>query len=663
MGIPLNQVDSLCLTPLHSALCCMPSSNNTAWCSIVDCLLKGGAKADTHIRFPDNVHTFSTPIAQACAGSHFDQVHQLLHFGAKDAKHDALNLCLQQDNSPVLVHLLSHLISCEDGQYSILWHHSAFPGAINPSWMADALICNWMWKTQQDAAQINNRVAYQLEMAVTKVDLSNCRLQCLPIEVFQFPSLVVLAAESNELTSLPVAHSHNATAADESQGDLPLAQSTWRCLNLQHLSLKKNNLSLLPRCLFQLPFLMTLDVSHNQLTTLPDNMWIAPQLQRCYCNNNLLACLPSNQSLYLNQAVITGQTSEVVHMRSASSRMPSFVADSTTYAVQTCKKQQLNISSSQTYLDITISRSWGADGRGQTHQTPSSSHSPPDSLQERLVKLHPSLVFEAGQQEARSSEFLGIRILLLSSNRLTHLPPDLPCLCPNLNELDVSGNQLSFVNLPYGLPRTLTSLTLNGNKFADLACCKVTPDFHFCTMPHRVDQSGEDEGTFPDGPSYCRNHSASKLHWLTSLKVKSCDLVRLDLCCPQEVEPADHAHSHSGSEQVAGNVRKGDKGLSESSESQLVSADVVCPALQYLYLNGNQLSEVPASVLSLTDLVSLHLSYNSGIIHLPRELGGLRKLREVHVEGLSLIFPPMELLGRGTVSHDIITYLQFLHQQ
>ena len=665
MEVPLNHVDYLSLTPLHSALSCMPSNNSNPWCSIVECLLKGGAKADTQIRNPDNVRVFATPLAQACAGGHFEQVHQLLHFGAKDAKYDAINLCLQQDNNPVLVELLSHLISCKDGQYSILWNYCAFPGTINPSWMADALIRCWTRMKQQEGAFISVGVAYELEMAVTKVDLSNCGLRYLPIEVFQFPNLEVLAADSNELTCLPVEPSHIATTTtDEYQWDPALAQSGWRCLNLEQLSLKQNSLSLLPQCLFQLPLLTILDVSHNQLTMLPDNIWIAPQLQRCICSNNRLALLPSNQSLHLNQAVITSQTSEVVNMQSAFPRLPSFIAGSTTYQMQTAEEKQINIRSSQSYLDVTISRGWGASGQGHTHHSLPTSHLPPDDLQERLVKLHPFIVFEASQQEARSSEYLGIRFLDLANNRLTYLPPDLPCLCPNLKDLDASNNQLSFVNLPYGLPRTLCSLTLNGNKLTHFTCCNVSPELHFCTMPHSVDQSGESEARKPDGPSYCRKHSTSKLQWLTGLKVKSCDLVQVDLCCPQEVEPADHSHSHSGSQQTAtGSVQKGDNISSEASEPQLVSANVVCPALQYLHLSGNQLSEVPASVLSLTQLVSLHLSHNPGIIHLPRELGGLRKLREVHVEGLSLIFPPMELLGQGSVSHDIITYLQFLYQQ
>ena len=662
MEVPLNQADCLHLTPLHSAIACMPADNNTAWCSVVECLLKGGAKADSHIHRPDNVHMYATPLAQACAGGHFDQVHQLLHFGAKDAKRDALNLCLQQDNSPVLVQLLSRLISYEAGRYSILWQYSAFPGVINPSWMADALICNWIRMTQPESAQISIGMAFQLENAVTKVDLSNCGLRRLPIEVFQFPNMEVLAADSNELTSLPLVTSPIATATDEPQWDPPLAQSGWACLNLQRLTLKKNNLTHLPQCLFQLPLLATLEVSYNQLTTLPNNVWIAPKLQQCSCSNNLLASLPSNQSLYLNQTVITSQNSEVAQVRSAS-RSSFFVVDSTTYPVQAAKERQLNISESQSYLDTTISSSWGTDGQGQPRQSPLSSRSPPAGVQDRLVQLHPSLVFEDSQQEARSSECLGILRLLLANNRLMHLPPDLPCLCPNLEKLDLSGNQLSFVNLPYGLPRTLSSLMLNGNKLTDLSCCKVTPELHFCTMPHGVEQPSEEEARAPAGLYYCHTHSSSKLHRLTSLWVRSCDLAHLDLCCPQEADLADHTHSHSGSQEAAGGVRKRDKSASEGSESQLTSADVMCPVLRDLYLSGNRLQEVPASVLSLTHLVSLHLSHNSGIIHLPRELGGLRKLREVHVEGLSLIFPPMELLGRNSVSHDIVTYLQFLYQQ
>ena len=665
MKIPLNAVDSLRLTSLHLAISCMPTNENTAWCSVVGCLLKGGAKADSHIPSPDNVRMFATPLAQACAGGHFDQVRQLLDFGAKDAKRDALNLSLQQKDSPVLVPLLSRLISSEGGhpsKYSILWQSSSFPGSIDPRWIADALIANWM--TQQKSTQISAGVAFQLEMAVTKVDLSNCCLQLLPIQVFQFPNLQVLAADGNELTSLPLKPNAVAMATEE-PWDPPLTQSGWCCLNLQRLTLKKNRLTHLPKCLFQLPNLLSLEVSHNQLTTLPDNVWIAPQLQRCFCEHNLIAFLPSNQSLFLNQAAIADLNSEVLQVRSSSSRFSSFVVVSTTYSLEASREKRLPISESQGYLDVELSQSWGSDVQGQKHKPPSARRSPPEALQDRLVELHPYVVFETGQQDTRSSEYLGIRILHLANNRLTCLPQDLPCLCPNLEDLDLSNNQLPFLNLPFGLPRTLTTLTLNGNSLTNLACCKVTPELHFCTMPHSVEHVSENEegGRASADSYYCHTHSASKLLRLNSLKVRSCDLISLDLCCPREAGQVDHTHSRSGSQEASVGVRKEDKVASDGSELQLTSADSVCPTLQYLYLNGNHLTEVPESVLVLTHLISLHLSHNPGIIHLPRELGRLRELREVHVEGLSLIFPPMDLLGQGTVSHDIITYLQFLFQQ
>lgn len=77
----------------------------------------------------------------------------------------------------------------------------------------------------------------------------------------------------------------------------------YDCLLLEELYIQDNRLEEVPAAIFQLPSLITLDVSNNKLQKLPYDMWNATKLRDLNVAFNLLKDLPYystvSVSLYL----------------------------------------------------------------------------------------------------------------------------------------------------------------------------------------------------------------------------------------------------------------------------------------------------------------------------------------------------------------------------
>ncbi|XP_065919794.1 leucine-rich repeat serine/threonine-protein kinase 2-like [Dysidea avara] len=83
---------------------------------------------------------------------------------------------------------------------------------------------------------------------------------------------------------------------------------------------------------------------------------------------------------------------------------------------------------------------------------------------------------------------------------------------------------------------------------------------------------------------------------------------------------------------------------------------IVAPNLKNLNISNNQFHTVPHCVCSLTGLITLNIAYNSEILALPNELGRLKNLLNLNLDGLvDLNDPPRSI--RGTTL-DCINYLR-----
>ena len=264
-----------------------------------------------------------------------------------------------------------------------------------------------------------------------------------------------------------------------------------------------------------------------------------------------------------------------------------------------------------------------------------------EKLEERLMVHHPDLVYLNNPSDAISAQSKGLQTLMLASNSIHSLPQDFPCLCPNLKELDMSYNFLTHVPFPFIFPDSLEKLNLTGNVLTSVNCAIPPPLNAFCTLP-RASSDTRLVTSVPTEAFYCEQHGSPKLRNLISL--------RLDKCGLKSINFYSHTNSDLSSED-----------LQHHRFDPEAQVDVVGAKIESLCLSENLLKEVHPSIVHLKQLVTLRISQNTDIIQVPKELGRLRKLREIHFDGLNLINPPMELLGKGTRSHDIIGYLSSLY--
>ena len=80
----------------------------------------------------------------------------------------------------------------------------------------------------------------------------------------------------------------------------------------------------------------------------------------------------------------------------------------------------------------------------------------------------------------------------------------------------------------------------------------------------------------------------------------------------------------------------------------------VAPYLKNMNISGNKFHTVPHCVCSFIGLTTLNIAYNTDILSLPSELGRLKNLLNLNLDGLNLIYPPKNV--RITTA-DCIRYL------
>ena len=169
---------------------------------------------------------------------------------------------------------------------SIVWHNYAL----------NNLEIEWIYSAPKAvlrpevAVTLNNQ---GLAATITKLDLSKNRLESLPIEIFQLPSLKHLTASHNEISLLPVGRRR--TSVGSTSSDDVFAENepaVWYCPYLEEIDLQNNNLTALPGCLFLLPALKILNASKNDIGTLPFDIWHTPNLRTVLLSNNYIKGLP-----------------------------------------------------------------------------------------------------------------------------------------------------------------------------------------------------------------------------------------------------------------------------------------------------------------------------------------------------------------------------------
>ena len=116
-------------------------------------------------------------------------------------------------------------------------------------------------------------------IAITRIDITQCSLKCVPSELFQLPKLEILNLSCNSLQEIPSAlYSPECIYSSQSLRKLVLDGNKFKTLpedlflglvnSLEHLSVHKNELTELPPGLWVMPHLKELNLSENKLSQL-----------------------------------------------------------------------------------------------------------------------------------------------------------------------------------------------------------------------------------------------------------------------------------------------------------------------------------------------------------------------------------------------------------
>lgn len=420
-------------TPLHIAV-------SSSYYEITDILLKH--KADVNIQANDSGKLIST-LMMACKRGDSIILDKLFKYGADDLDKQVFNYAVEK--RPRMVFTLLKYRTCKDveNEYKInkmdmrllyrqmseqednydgldslkLDFKKKFPvNSVHIKWQdlqhietvkEDALIdisCHHNPELQMTS--LNNPFAL---FAITKIDISRNKIGSMfPSVFFKLPSLHYLNLSKNQIKNFP---------------DVTDMDNLFVCL--EELLLDGNKIEELPDYLFTVCTLRYLSVSQNNLTDIPSDIWDMQCLAYLNLSHNQIASLPEPRPK---------------HSRPPSQGNPALHPSSYIY---------------------------------EEDSIPSMLSLPKTDVEEIEVKH--ALSWMSGKVVVMDSEFdsssgprnRGLQDLNLSKNKLTEIPFWLCCTSPYMENLNLSGNQITSVGRLFQLPQHLKTLDLSGNNFLD----------------------------------------------------------------------------------------------------------------------------------------------------------------------------------------------------
>ena len=477
--------------------------------------------------------------------------------------------------------------------------------------------------------------------AISEVNLSRNRLTSLPVEFFQLPNLRTFNISANQLQSLPVSVTmeHPPRSVQDSgwcclelrELDLSsnrlreLPQFVWKLQKLEKIMVSDNELEVLGRIedqehlssslkhvdlsnnkklkyvsnfLFQFENIAGLNLSHNQLQSLPREMWSCVSLEELDVSHNQLRFLPSLDSLQQDPL--------------SSSDSPSLVMG-----------EHIFNPFGQVSLRPTKLGGGGASGRFIRPLHKDGEH---DDLS--LVRVHdPSR----------------LRVLNLSNNSLEEFPCGLPCLAPNLQELNLQHNAgITEVDIAF-IPQQLKKLQLGHNKIRSFG--RVLPTNERRALRNQCHKPMEQ--TRVD----CIHRRHQQLEQLERLDLSHNCLDKLPLLKrkPTRIEESLSLSRSVQLESVDAAKLMADETWDpeEMASPNTTVDDLLYPKLRHLDLSNNNLTGCfNPNVGFLRSLQKINLSKNPRLTHLPAELaylrrgGGTMKLNELLFDDLPELKEP-----------------------
>ena len=311
-----------------------------------------------------------------------------------------------------------------------------------------------------------SEAGYQM---VKVVDLESNFLKEVPLELFRLPNVVEISLSHNQIVKLPEGNNYMSLESTALCG--------WECGQLEELNLTHNHLTKLPNCVWVLPNLKSIHCQSNRISTLlPDdigidfNSFLSMSMTKINFASNKLDIIP--------RFVFELPNLKVVHFQNN-------LLQSIPETIWVCESlQELDVSNNRiallpwceeekTMIDSRLEFGPGALIKQSDKLMCGKSHIRPQFQRNASFFQRHGSVVGTGIKPLQKTEELSWNVpmnmvegcdyssltkLTLASNRLTVFPEALPCLAPNLQELDVSDNQFENIDILF-IPQSIKKFT------------------------------------------------------------------------------------------------------------------------------------------------------------------------------------------------------------
>ncbi|XP_028415469.1 leucine-rich repeat serine/threonine-protein kinase 1-like isoform X2 [Dendronephthya gigantea] len=579
-----------------------------------------------------------TPLQQACFLKEIDTVKVLLRFGAKDVGNKCLHHAITNKDQEIAMLLLGKDVNPSEeynlpqkfrdkrndlAPVSIVWHNYAL-NHIEPEWLFEA---PKSVLRPEISATLNHA---SLAATITNLDISKNRLESLPIEIFQLPSLKHLSASHNEISLLPMGKGQGNVGSTSSDDVFSESEpSIWYCPHLEEIDLQNNNLMSLPGCLFLLPGLRILNASKNDIGSLPFDIWNSPNLRIVLLSNNYikgLSVLPNASGVY---STMNGRKRS---SGGSVERERQIIPTTTPSSSEHRNSRGTDMKDAKPdvgRLQITSFRSWLGDGNLDT-------------------------VSSDEDEELDNQAECPLEKLDLSFNQLDKFPVGLPCLAPKLSKLLLSNNNIATFPPIQEIPEHLSHLDLSANKLK--LCLPNAEDKRcdrLCYSPIQKRRASKKRNrsrtslSSPVSRMWCRHCKHKRLRHMKRLELDNNQLheVRF-LYLGRLLHKTQSMKNINREDETPGGAVKPTGNSRENSTGEIC----VFPNLISLTLNDNKLEYLTDELGKLTKLGSLDVGNNplTKSPRLPPAIGMLGDLWDLNVKGLTLHDPPPNVLEKKT---------------
>eukprot|EP00002_Diphylleia_rotans_P000720 TRINITY_DN1037_c0_g1_i3.p1 TRINITY_DN1037_c0_g1~~TRINITY_DN1037_c0_g1_i3.p1 ORF type:complete len:884 (+),score=178.84 TRINITY_DN1037_c0_g1_i3:80-2731(+) len=450
-------------------------------------------------------------------------------------------------------------------------------------------------------------------LQLTKLDVSKNRLKSIPRELAKCRSLRVLNVSYNDISQLPVELSMlvNLTYLDATSNSLrAIPPELGNLSKLNKLEMSCNQLSSVPPQLFYIQCLTNVSLHHNWISELPPvNMLI--ELLELNLRHNRIQNLPTGLSALTKLRVLLASHNFLQVLPEEIGYLQSLVsADFSFNLIQVLPQSFCNL---RGLVNLNISRN--KIPMAYAHYFAYLMSIREISLADNQLFNLPPNCFQVWRFASR---------VHISSCGLQTLPTDTTALRREIEELDISENNLSFMPDEYGFLSKLVSLNIFGCSF------QTAPNCIASLLNIRQLYLGYNRiVTFPDFLCELRlleilhiggNHiqyippSIGRLQLLKDLFVSSnpiqalpselgacVSLVKLDASyCLLSAMPADLSYC----------LNLLDLNISHNRLSLIPESFALLKNLKHVYLQGNQFQEFPKPFRRMPWLSSLTWEYN-----------------------------------------------------